>query len=150
MKNIFRIVCALVILGTLVLHAQQNPSAKSNPDVDSSKSLDRIAIATVGEGINSKISKFSGRAPYYLLFDGNGVFIKSIKNPAQSQGHRASSGVVNLLTKESVKIVIAGEFGDKMENQLKANKIEYYEHEGIAKDVIQTFVKSKRSKNAQK
>ena len=35
--------------------------------------------------------------------------------------------------------VIAGKFGEKMQNQLKANKIEWYEREGIVKIVVQTL-----------
>ena len=115
------------------------------------KASDRIAIATVGDNVGSEISGVAGRTPYYIIFDGNGVFLKSLKNPAQSQGRGASSVVVDILIKESVKTVIAGKFGDKMTMQLDANKIEYHVHAGIAKDIVEKITKDKRSKkNAKK
>jgi len=118
--------------------------------VDNSQSSNRIAIAAVGDSVTSEISKRAGRAQYYLVFDGNGVFLKSLKNPSRSQGRGASSGVVNLLIKESVKTVIAGKFGDKMKKLLKMNKIEYHEHAGIAKEIVESIIKNKRSKNEKK
>ena len=140
----------LFFLSVLFFQAQQSLSNPSNSEANSAKSSNRIAVAAVGDSANSEISTISGRAPYYLIFDGNGVFVKSIKNSAQSRGRGASSGVVDLLVKESCKTVIAGKFGDKMKNQLKANKIEYHEQEGIAQKAVQTLIKNQRSKNAQK
>ena len=132
------------------MQVQQCLSITRNSDVDNLKSSNRIAIAAVGDSVTSEISKRAGRAPYYLVFDGNGVFLKSLKNPFQNRGHGASSGVVNLLIKESVKTVIAGKFGDKMKKLLETNKIEYHEHAGIAKEIVETIIKNKRSKNEQK
>ncbi|MBN1615885.1 MAG: hypothetical protein JW875_01130 [Spirochaetales bacterium] len=139
-------ICILLFFGTLFFKVQQSLPNTSNSDADGAKSLNKIAIAAVGDSVNSEISMIAGRAPYYLIFDGNGVFLKSIKNPSQSSGRRSSLGVVNLLLKESCQTVIAGNFGGKMQNQLKANKIEYYEHKGIVIKVVQKFIKN-RSKN---
>jgi len=142
MKKYVRTFWLLLFFGTLFLQAHQSLSVTSDSDGDSINSPDNIAIATVGKSANSEISPVAGRAPYYLIFDENGVLLKSIKNPAQRRGRSASSGVIELLIKESCKIVIAGQFGDNMQNQLKANKIEYFESEGIASEVLQTFIKN--------
>jgi predicted Fe-Mo cluster-binding NifX family protein len=150
MRKNLTILYLVLFLSTYFMQVQQCLSLTRNSDVDSSKSSNRIAIAAVGDSVTSEISKMAGRAPYYLVFDGNGVFLKSIKNPAQNRGRGASSVVVNLLLKESVKTVIAGRFGDKMIRQLEANKIEYHERAGIVKKTVKTFIKDKRSKNAQK
>ncbi len=146
MKKKLRIFYLALFLSAFFLQVQQCLSITRNSDVDSSKTSSRIAIAAVGDSVTSEISKRAGRAPYYLVFDGNGVFLKSVKNPSQDRGRGASSGVVDLLKKESVITVIAGKFGDKMKNQLKANKIEYHEHAGDAKNIVETFIKNKRSK----
>jgi len=122
-------------------------SITPNSDVDNLKSSNRIAIAADGDSVTSEISMRAGRAPYYLLFDKKGVFIKAIKNPSLMQGGGASSVVVNLLVKESVKTVIAGKFGDKMKKQLETNKIKYHERTGIIKEIVKTIVKNKRSKD---
>jgi predicted Fe-Mo cluster-binding NifX family protein len=76
--------------------------------------------------------------------------LKSLINSSQNRGSGASSGVVDILIKESVKTVVAGRFGDKMKKQLEANKIEYHEHAGIVKKTVEIFIKNKRSRNVQK
>ena len=132
------------------MQVQQCLSITRNSDVDNSKSSNRIAIAAVGDSVTSEISNRAGRAPYFLVFDDNGVFLKPLKNPSQNQRRGASSGVVYLLIKESVKTVIAGKFGDKMKKLLETNKIKYHEHTGIAKEIVEKIIKNKRSKNEQK
>jgi predicted Fe-Mo cluster-binding NifX family protein len=144
MKKYLRTFWLLFFFGTLFLQAQQSLSFIANSYGVSMNSPDNIAIATVGETVNSEISPVAGRSPYYLIFDENGVLLKSIKNSALSRGRSASSIVVDLLLKESCKIVIAGQFGDNMQNQLKANDIEYFEREGIASEVLQTFIKKQK------
>ena len=131
------------------MKTQQGLSITRNSDTDSLKKSGRIAIAAIGDSVTSEISKVAGRAPFFLLFDGDGVFLKSIKNPSMNRRGGASSRVVDLLIKESVKTVIAGKFGDKMKNSLETNKIEYHEHAGIAKKTVETFIKNERGKNAQ-
>lgn len=56
-----------------------------------------IAVAVVGDSVNSEISATSGRAPYFLVFNENGDFLKVLKNPALSLEHRASTVIINLL-----------------------------------------------------
>ena len=101
----------------------------------------KIAVAAESNTESSRISDKAGRAPYYLIFDGTGTFIKAIKNPAQYKQGGASSSVTALLKKESVKIFIAENFGAKMENNLKAAGIEYRELTGIAEEVVETIIK---------
>ena len=149
MKNL-KTFCLVLFLSTFFFHANQGLSITPNSDADSSKSSNKIAVATVGDSVNSEISTRAGRAPYYLFFDGNGIFLKSIKNPSQNRRGGASSVVVNLLLKESVKTVIAGKFGNKMVGQLKANKIAYHECAGMAKETLEKFIKKERGKNAKK
>jgi len=144
-KNLSTIFLA-IFFSVFFLHSKQCLSVTRNSDVDNSKSS-RIAIAADGDSVTSEIGMRAGRAPYYLLFDKKGVFIKAIKNPSLMQGGGASSVVVNLLVKESVKTVIAGKFGDKMKKQLKANKIKYHERTGIIKEIVKTIAKNKRSKD---
>jgi predicted Fe-Mo cluster-binding NifX family protein len=130
----------LLLFGALIFQVQPSLSSASNSDADSRRLLNKIAVAAVGDIVTSDISMIAGKAPYYLIFNENGVFLKSIKNPGQNSGRNSSSVVVNLLLKESCKIVIAGKFGEKLQKQLKENKIEYYQREGIVKSVMQKFL----------
>jgi predicted Fe-Mo cluster-binding NifX family protein len=147
MKGNLRTIFLVLFFSVFFLHGKQCLSVTRNSDVDNSKSSNRIAIAADGDSITSEISKRAGRAPYYLVFDKKGVFLKAIKNPSLMQGGGASSVVVDLLIKESVKTVIAGKFGDKMKEQLKANKIKYLERTGITKEIVETIIKNKRSQD---
>ena len=140
----------VLFLTTFFIQVQQSLATKIYSDADTSKSSIRIAVASVGDSAISEISQRAGRAPYYLLFDGKGVFLKSIKNSAGDRRGGASSAVVGFLLKESVKTVIAGRFGNKMINQLKANKIEYHERSGVAQKIVKTFLKNKRGKDEKK
>jgi predicted Fe-Mo cluster-binding NifX family protein len=129
MKNQIKTFFLLLFFGAMFYPVQASIADRSNT----------IAIAAVGDNVNSEISMTAGRAPYYLIFDENGVLLKSIKNSGQSSRRSSSSVVVNLLLNESCKTVIAGKFGEKMQNQLKANKIEYYEREGSVKAVMHSL-----------
>ena len=140
----------VLFFSAFFLQGKQCLSITPNSDMDKSKSLNRIAIAADGDSVSSEISMRAGRASYYLIFNKKGVFLKAIKNPSLMQGGGASSVVVNILIKESVKTVIAGKFGDKMKKQLEANKIEYLEYTGISKEIVETIIKTKRNQDEQK
>jgi len=103
------------------------------------KSTGKIAVAATGENENSEISDIAGRAPFFLIFDKDGNFLKSVKNPALSLGGGASTEVVNLLVRESCKTFVAGQVGFKMQTQLRSNNIEYIQKQGLAKDFIKSF-----------
>ncbi|MBN2426557.1 MAG: hypothetical protein JXR46_03415 [Calditrichaceae bacterium] len=149
MHKKLKIMFLSIFLGFLFLQAQQNLNDKSDANKEKTNPSDKIAVAAVGNKIDSEISMNAGRAPFYLIFDENGTFVKAVKNPGQESGRRASLQVVQLLLDESCKTVIAGKFGQKMKNQLKSNNIKYYEDEGTAINVVKTFIKNKRSANEQ-
>ena len=141
MRKFLGTIYLTLFLSTFFMQVPQCLSFSHNSDEDDSQSSNIIAIAALGDSATSEISEKAGKAPYYLFFDGNGEFIKSIKNPSRMQRRGASSGVVDLLIKESVKTVIAGKFGNKMKNLLKTNKIEFHLHTGIAKEVVDEMIK---------
>lgn len=136
MKKKLRIIYLVFFCGILI-PAQPGLSAM---DKTGAESAVNIAVAAESSTESSSISDKAGRAPYFLIFDGSGAFIKAIENPAQYKQGGASSSVTALLKKESVKILIAANFGAKMKNNLKAAGIEYHEHTGIAKEVVETII----------
>ena len=136
MKKKLRIIYVVLFCGILIptqagLLAMDKSGAESN---------DNIAVAAESSSESSSISDKAGRAPYFLIYDGSGAFIKAIKNPAQYKQGGTSSSVTALLKKESVKTFIAVNFGPKMENNLRAAGIEYREFSGIAKEVVETII----------
>jgi len=142
MKDNLKSVFFVLLLCAFFIRPQPCLSSPHN-----SESLSRIAVAAVGDSVNSEISMKAGRAPYYLFFDKNGIFLKSMKNPYQGQGSGTSSRVVDLFIKESVQTVIAGQFGDKMKKMLELNKIKYHEQTGIAIEMVGKIVNIIQSKD---
>ncbi len=134
--------CLLVFFAALFSQLEQDLSYASGSEKGGAGSSHNIAVAAVGGDARSEISTVAGRAPYYLIFDEKGVFLKSVKNPGEGSGRDSSSAVVNLLLKESCKAVIAGKFGDKLKGQLKANKIDFYERKGVAEKVVRSYTPS--------
>ena len=147
MKKNLRIVYLVLFLSMIFMQEQQGLAGTIKDDA---KSPVKIAVAAESGTEFSKISDRAGRAPFFLIFDYSGAFIKAIKNPAQYQKGGTSSRVTTLLKKESVKTFIAVKFGAKMENNLKAAGIEYLEHSGTAKEVVESIIKNKRRKDAYK
>lgn len=90
----------------------------------------RIAIASNGKDENAKVSKVSGRAPYYLIFE-DGKLTKAIKNPFRIGGGGAGFGVAEMLSDEKVEIVVSGKFGTNMVNALKSKGMRYRELSGM-------------------
>ena len=88
----------------------------------------KIAIASEGKDINSKISMKGGRAPYYLIFEDKRL-IETIKNPFTLGGGGAGFGVAKILRDKGVDIVISGAFGGNMINALSSGGIKYKEIE---------------------
>ena len=140
MKNKIAFLCLLSLFVVLLYQIQPILSNAANSGTNSTRSSNTIAVAAVGDLEISEISMIAGKAPYYLIFDENGVFLKAIKNPGQSNRRNSSAVVVDLLLKESCKIAFAGKFGEKLRNKLNANQIEFHERQGIAKSVVQKFV----------
>jgi predicted Fe-Mo cluster-binding NifX family protein len=142
MKRELKIYWMLLLFCFFSCSGQKNVTRVPETQFQDVKNGVKIAVAAVSDSENSEISDVSGRAPWFLLFDENGNFLKSVKNPGVAMGRAASGAVTDLLLKEDCKIIIAGQFGYKMENQLKANKIDFYERRGNAKKVVQQLISS--------
>jgi len=147
MKKNLRIVYLVLFFSALFMQAQQG---LAGTDKKETKAKAYIAIAAESGTESSKISNLAGRAPYFLIYDCSGAFIKSIKNPAQDRKGGISATVTALLKKESVKKLIAVKFGAKMETSLKAAGIEYSANSGTANKVVTDIMKNKRSEDAKK
>ena len=90
----------------------------------------KIAISSESKDEKSRVSQASGRAPYYLIFE-NDKLIKTIKNPFRIGGGGAGFGVAEMLSDESVDMVISGKFGTNMKDAFDSKGIKYQEVSGI-------------------
>jgi len=99
----------------------------------------KIAISSVGETEDSKISEVSGRAPYYLIFEDKKL-VKAIKNPFKVGGGGAGFSVAQMLINEGVELVISGSIGNNMKTSLEEKDIKTQEaKDEIVKEVIESL-----------
>ena len=65
------------------------------------------------------------------FFDKDGNLLKTVTNPHARDKGGAGPSTANFLADKNIKIVIAGRFGTKMKNALKAANIQYLEKQGL-------------------
>lgn len=102
---------------------------------------DKLAVAAEGSEVNSSISSRAARAPFYIIFEKNGRIIMSIKNTAAEESSGASNKAVKLLEKYGVGTLVAGDFGGKILDAMKEQKIKHVIATGIVSDTILSLTK---------
>ena len=112
-------------------------------NVHSAEKIGSIAVAANDPGSKATISEKAGRATHFHFFDDSGAFLGSERNPFAGVPGGAGPKVAAFLSDEGVALVIAGEFGTKMERALSSYKIKYISQTGVAHEVIQSITKEK-------
>ncbi len=96
----------------------------------------KIAVSSEGDNENSQVSMVSGRAPYYLIFEGDKL-VEVIKNPFAMGGGGAGFGVAQMLANKGVEVVVSGKFGPNMSSSLQSKGIKVIEMSDIsAKEAV--------------
>lgn len=111
--------------------------------VNAAEKIASIAVATDDSGPEAIVSEKAGRAAYFLFFDESGNFLAMEKNPFAGIPGGAGPKVAGFLADKGVSLVLAGEFGTKMERALGSYKIKHISQTGVAREVIQTVTKKK-------
>ena len=105
-----------------------------------------IAVASDGETLDAAVSPLAARGPYFLFIDSEGKLLEALENPYKNTRSSAGVSVANFLAEKNVTIVIAGNFGNKMIDALKAKEITHVEFEGIVEEAIKKILE-KRGRN---
>ena len=84
-----------------------------------------VAVAADGPEQNAMVSDKAGRAAYFLFFDGAGKYLRAESNPFIDAPGGAGPKAAVFLSEKGVTLVVAGDFGAKMEQALSSYKIEY-------------------------
>ena len=121
----------LIVLITFVLMFQ--PQVRGEEKVI-------IAVASDGETLKASVSQIAARCPYFLIVDGKGKLLKAVANPYKDTRGGAGVSAVKFLAGKNVTIVIAGNFGSKMIDALKAQEIAHFEFEGTAEKAIRKIL----------
>ncbi|MBN1645538.1 hypothetical protein JW868_00695 [Candidatus Woesearchaeota archaeon] len=86
----------------------------------------RVAVASEGNTVESKVCETAGRAPYYLIFE-NKKLIMKLKNPFTRGGGGVGFSVVQMLHNQNIDLVIAGNFGRNMLAAMQEKGIKFKE-----------------------
>jgi len=90
----------------------------------------KIAVPSNSSDKNAMINEEMGRAPFFLLFDHTGQFLKAVGNPARNQSGGVSKTVVELLVKNNISVVMGDSIGTKMKQALINHDIQYIQKDG--------------------
>ena len=110
---------------------------------NSAENIASIAVAANGPEPEATVSEKAGRAAYFLFFDGSGNFLDAERNPFSGVPGGAGPKAAVFLSGKGVDLVVAGEFGIKMERALSSYKIKYISQTGVAHEVVQAINKEK-------
>jgi len=88
-----------------------------------------IAVASEGETLKAAVSQTAARCPYFLIVDSKGQLLEAVENPYKDTRGGAGVSAANFLAERNVTVIIAGNIGSKMRDELSAQKIAYFEFE---------------------
>ena len=95
----------------------------------------KIAVASEGRTVDSSVSAWGGRAPYYLIFED-----KELKevwvNPFSRGGGGAGWSVAHMLAEKGVEKVILANIGPNMEVALQEKGIQVEIASGPVKEIL--------------
>ena len=84
----------------------------------------RIAMASTGNTLESKIDTSFGRCNYYVIYDKSNGGVEFLPNPNRNMEEGAGQASVTLLASRFVSKIVSGEFGLKIKPVLDSLKIQ--------------------------
>ncbi len=107
----------------------------------------RIAISSMGEGLNSQVSTIFGRCPYFVFVEIENKKIKeekTMKNMATAYSGGAGISAAQFVANEKVDAMISGAVGPKAFGVLQQLGIKIYGASGgTVKENVDLFIEGK-------
>jgi len=95
----------------------------------------KIAIASLGNKLDSTISEQAGRAPFYLIFKDKKLE-EIFKNPFRFGGGGAGTSVAKALSDKNVNTIVAEKFGPNVKAFFEEKNIKIIEQKGKVRDAL--------------
>jgi len=86
----------------------------------------KIAIASLGKNLNSKVDSRFGRCPFFLIVDSDTNKFEVIENTAGKKFQGAGISAAQLIVNKTAESVIAGNFGPKAVSVLSTSGIKIF------------------------
>ena len=109
----------------------------------------KVAVSSIGKGLESKVSTVFGRCPYFIIAEIEGKKIQKIEAVENmSAGQKGGAGISSAteVVEKGAKAVITGNLGPRASDVLKQFKIEAYKGSGSVKEALQKFMENKLEK----
>jgi predicted Fe-Mo cluster-binding NifX family protein len=102
----------------------------------------KIAVAANDKVLTATVSGQAATAPYFLFFDQKGKLLEAVQNPYKD-ADRAGPSVVGFLASKGATVVVAGGFGPKIVDDMKAKGITPVSFNGSVADAVKKVLQSK-------
>ncbi len=105
----------------------------------------KIAIASAGNTLDSKVDQRFSRCSYFAIFDLVTDSVEFIENPNKEALNGAGPATVQLVASKGIQKIISGEFGVKIKpilDNLKIQMIVNQESEKSIQQIIELLKKS--------
>jgi predicted Fe-Mo cluster-binding NifX family protein len=96
-----------------------------------------IAVASSGKTATDMVGSIAARSPFFLLFNAKGDLVEVLENPYRDSGGGAGPLVAELMVKEGVTSMVAGNFGMNIRTSLGEKGLRYFEFQGQAGEAVQ-------------
>jgi predicted Fe-Mo cluster-binding NifX family protein len=106
---------------------------------------EKIAVAANGDTPGAPVNAQAASSPYFLVFDQKGKLLEAIENPYKTS-ESPGPDVVNYLFGKGATVVVAGDFGPKIVEVMKAKRIWPVRFNGSAQDAVKKVLHSKMAK----
>ncbi len=100
----------------------------------------KIGVAVQAPQEDALISPVAARAPYFLIFDGQGVLLEALANVAARAKGGAGQEAAELLHGLGVRVFVAGRVGGRMRAALESHTIAIHEKTGVAHETVRTII----------
>jgi len=99
-----------------------------------------IAIAAIDPDLNAQVALHGARAPYYLLFDDQGILLDSLVNPFVQVDQGAAPRAALFLSDNGVTLLAAGDFGPRLISELEQRGIRYVQKMDLVSDALKELI----------
>jgi predicted Fe-Mo cluster-binding NifX family protein len=103
----------------------------------------KIAVAANDKVPTATVSDQPASSPYFLFFDQKGKLLEAVQNPYKDED-RAGPSVVGFLAGKGITVSVAGGFGPKIVDDMKAKGITPVSFKGSAADAVKKVLQSKQ------
>jgi len=132
-KLCYRFVC-VVFFTSCVFYTQAQATSPNIENEATEAPATLIAVATEQMPEIAEIHAQISQAPYFLLFNHEGVFLRSLSLPTKAQGNIGE--VSKFLVQQQVTVLIAAHYDENDLNSLTAHDIIPIERQGSAIDEV--------------